>query len=404
MAGAMPAVILAAGEGARMRPLTYTRPKAMLPVAGLPLLEHLVVALTGAGVRHFIFVVGYRAEMVQNYFGSGSRWQADITYCRQAEQLGTAHALRQVEGLVGERFLVLNADVLVSSVDLADLMRRDGCTLAVKEVEDASRLGVVEIENGRVLALHEKLSNPPTKLASTGIYLFKHTIFQALSHTTSSSRGEHELPQAIQMLIDGGEHVGYVTADSWRDVSYPWELLTLNAVLMENIQPFNAGNIEPGVFIEGACRIGEGSRIRAGSYISGPVVIGSGCDIGPNCYIRPSTSIGDDCRIGAAVEVKNSIIMSGCRLPHQNYVGDSIIGEGCNLGAGTKVANLRLDGQPVRAGGMETGLRKFGAVLGDGVSSGVNACLNPGTMVGSGTRIGPGKVVSGIINPGSYIY
>ncbi len=165
----MPAVILAAGEGARMRPLTYTSPKAMLPVAGKPLLEHLLEALAGAGVREYIFVVGYRAEMVSAYFGSGRRWQADITYCRQPEQLGTAHALRQVEGLVGERFLVLNADVLASSQDIAALMGRDGCTLAVKEVEDASRLGVVEIENGRVTALHEKLADPPPPHAPPGL-------------------------------------------------------------------------------------------------------------------------------------------------------------------------------------------------------------------------------------------
>jgi len=144
--------------------------------------------------------------------------------------------------------------------------------------------------------------------------------------------------------------------------------------------------------------------VRAGSYISGPVVIGSGCDIGPNCYIRPYTSIGDNCRIGAAVEVKNCIIMSGSRLPHQNYAGDSIIGENCNLGAGTKIANLRLDGQTVKAGELETGRRKFGAVLSDDVSIGVNACLNPGAMVGNGVRIGPGEVVSGIIKPGSRIY
>jgi bifunctional UDP-N-acetylglucosamine pyrophosphorylase/glucosamine-1-phosphate N-acetyltransferase len=376
----------------------------MLPVAGKPLLEHLLKALTGAGVREFIFVVGYRAGMIRNYFGSGGRWQADITYCPQSEQLGTAHALRQVEGLVGERFLVLNADVLASSLDIAALMGCEGTTLAVKEAQDASRLGVVEIENGRVLALHEKLLNPPTRLASTGIYLFNRSIFQVLSRTTSSPRGEHELPQAIQLLIDGGEPVGYLTADSWRDVSYPWELLDLNAALLADIQSYSSSRIEPGAFIEGACRIGEGTRVRAGSYISGPVVIGSGCDIGPNCYIRPSTSIGDNCRIGAAVEVKNCIIMSGSRLPHQNYAGDSVIGENCNLGAGTKIANLRLDGQMVRADGLETGRRKFGAVLGDDVSIGVNACLNPGAMVGNGVSIGPGKVVSGIIKPGGRIY
>lgn len=136
----------------------------------------------------------------------------------------------------------------------------------------------------------------------------------------------------------------------------------------------------------------------------GPVVIGQNCDIGPNCYIRPYTAIGDDCRIGSAVEVKNSIIIKGSKIPHLSSVGDSVIGEGCNLGAGTKIANLRLDNKNITAAGVDTGRRKLGAIIGDGVETGINAGINVGSIIGNNTRIGPGAIASGVILPDSRIF
>jgi NDP-sugar pyrophosphorylase family protein len=143
--------------------------------------------------------------------------------------------------------------------------------------------------------------------------------------------------------------------------------------------------------------------VRSGAYIVGPVIIGDGCEIGPNCFIRPSTTIGNNCHVGAASEVKNSLIMNGTRIPHLNYVGDSVIGEGCNLGAGTKIANLRLDKQNISVGGIDTRRRKLGAIIGDNVETGINASINVGSVIGSNTFIGPGAVASGTILPGSKI-
>ena len=164
------------------------------------------------------------------------------------------------------------------------------------------------------------------------------------------------------------------------------------------------GTIEENAVIKGSISVGNRSVIRSGSYISGPVVIGEDCVIGPNCYIRPSTSIGNGCHIGAAVEIKNSIIMNGSKVPHLSYVGDSIIGEDCNLGAGTKVANLKLNNKTVSVEGQDTGRRKLGVIMGDDVETGINSSINVGTMIGSRSRIGPGTFVSGNLPQKSRVF
>ena len=174
--------------------------------------------------------------------------------------------------------------------------------------------------------------------------------------------------------------------------------------LIWNISKLLAGVGGLWIIIKGAVSIGEGTVVRSGAYIVGPVVIGRGCDIGPNCCIRPSTSIGDNCHIGSAVEVKNSIVMNGTKIPHLNYVGDSVIGEGCNLGAGTIIANLRLDKKNITVGTVDTRMRKLGAIIGDRVETGINATINIGTVIGNNTFIGPGAFVKGVIAPDSKLF
>jgi NDP-sugar pyrophosphorylase family protein len=179
--------------------------------------------------------------------------------------------------------------------------------------------------------------------------------------------------------------------------------LTANETLMQTMESSLLGDIEPNAVIKGPLSLGKGSVIRSGSYIVGPVIIGENCDIGPHCFIRPSTAIGNNCHVGAAVELKNTILMSGSKIPHLSYVGDSIIGENCNLGAGTKIANLRLDKTNVVIGGKDTGRRKLGAILGDNVQTGINASINLGTLIGNNSLIGPGALVHGIVPPRSRI-
>jgi bifunctional UDP-N-acetylglucosamine pyrophosphorylase/glucosamine-1-phosphate N-acetyltransferase len=397
----MKMVILAAGEGVRMHPLTYTRPKVMLPIAGKPILEHLLIEAKNAGIEEFIFVVGYRTEVVRRYFGNGDKCGVDIDYITQKKQLGTAHALGEVKGSVSGKFLVANGDVLIRGEDIRKLASRDKIAMSLAWVDDARGLGVVETEGDRVVRIHEKEETPPSHLANAGLYLLTDDIFPALSRTRKSPRGEYEITDSLQLLIDEECDISWQRIGCWMDLSYPWDLLEANELLMRECESRNEGTTEESVVIKGAVSVGKGTVVRAGSYIIGPVVIGEGCEIGPNCYIRPSTSIGDDCHIGSAVEVKNSIIMRGTKIPHHNYVGDSVIGEDCNLGAGTKVANLRLDKKDITVMDIDTGRHKLGAIMGDGVEAGINVSINVGSLIGNDAHIAPGEVVKGVIPPGS---
>ena len=400
----MKAVILAAGEGSRMRPLTYTRPKVMLPIANKPILEHLLIEASQAGIQEFIFIVGYCDEQVRGYFGSGERWGVNIVYCNQRKQQGTADALKMVEGLVDGNFLVMNGDIIVSREDIKGLTGRRDNTMSVIGVEDTADLGTVDLCEGRVVHIYEKVAMPPSRMANAGLYLFTPDVFEAVSLTPKSPRGEYEITSSLQLMMENGHDISYQEISRWLDLSYPWDLLTANESLLAEIKPQRLGTIEENVVVKGTVSIGKNTVVRAGSYIVGPVAIGRNCEIGPNCYIRSSTSIGDSCHIGSAVEVKNSIIMKGSKLPHHNYVGDSIIGEGCNFGAGTKVANLRLDKREIRVANIDTKRRKLGAIIGDGVETGINASINIGSMIGNNTQIGPGTVVSGVILPDSRIF
>ncbi|MFC1918781.1 bifunctional sugar-1-phosphate nucleotidylyltransferase/acetyltransferase [Chloroflexota bacterium] len=400
----MKAVILAAGEGSRMRPLTYNRPKVMISVANKPILEHLLSEVAKAGIKEFIFIVGYHEEQVRDYFGGGDKWGVSIEYSSQRKQLGTADAIKMVEGLVNGNFLVINGDIIVSQKDVSNLANGKNNTMSVVEVEGKMDLGFVELGGNKVVRVHEKVENPPSRMANAGLYLFTPDIFTAISRTSSSPRGEYEITDSLQLLIDQGDRVSYRKIDYWLDISYPWDLLPANESLLAGIEPQNLGELEENVVIRGVVSIGKGTVVRSGSYIVGPVIIGQNCDIGPNCYIRPHISIADECHIGSAVEVKNSLIMRDSKIPHHNYVGDSIIGEGCNFGAGTKIANLRFDEKNIWVGGKNTGRRKMGAIIGDGVKTGINACINIGTVIGNNAQIGPGAVAKGIILPDSKIF
>jgi len=402
------AIVLAAGEGTRIRPLTYTKPKVMLSIANKPILEHLIVELRKAGIKDIILVVGYKDEVIRNHFKDGSDWDVNITYVSQKVQRGTADALKSSMHLIDNEFIMLNGDNIVGYEDIKKIAKTDSFAIGVKEVENPQDFGVVNIKDGLVREIVEKPEKPASNLINAGVYKFKSEIVEYLEKTPMSKRGEYEITDTIQLAINDGLEFKAVQIEEWIDIGYPWDLLKANEILVKKIKPEIRGEVEEGAVIRGDVFIDEGTVVRAGSYIMGPVVIGKNCVIGPNCFIRPYTSIGDNCHIGAFVEVKNSIIMSNTNVPHLNYVGDSIIGENCNLGAGTKIANLRLDGREVYAvvkgRKISTGRRKFGAVIGDNVKTGINVSINVGTMIGNDVYIAPSAVVEGYVEPYSRLF
>jgi len=383
-----------------MRPLTQNRLKVMLPIANKPILEHVMLAVKNAGITDFVFVVGYRSETVRNHFENGSKWNIHIDYVEQKGQLGTAHAIEVAKDFVDDRFLVLNGDVLVESSYLQKLMKRkEVAVLSAKKVENPQEFGVIITRGDKVTKIIEKPKSPSSNLANSGVYVFGQEIFDAIKRTKKSARGEYEITESIQSLIDDGRPVSYELCEGelLLDIGRPWDLLGANELLLKKIKTNIQGTVEPYATIKGEVVVGKNTLIRNGAYIIGPVMIGDSCDIGPNCFIRPSTSIGNNVRIGNAVEVKNSIIMEKTNIGHQSYVGDSIIGHNCNFGAGTKVANLRFDEKTskvmIKGKLVDSGRRKLGVIMGDNVRTGINSMINAGAVIGANSTINPGEFV-----------
>ena len=223
-----------------------------------------------------------------------------------------------------------------------------------------------------------------------------------------SPRGEYEITSTFAAMMAEGRLRALEMEEPWIEVTYPWDVLRANTHLMLDLESSVEGTVEDGVHMEGAVVVREGARVRSGVYIEGPVIIDKGADVGPNCYLRGSTYIGRNCRVGAAVEVKNTVLMDKSNIPHHNYVGDSVIMEDVNLGAGTKVANLRLDGGNItsvsKGHRVNTGLRKLGAIVGPGVKTGINAIIDVGTVISEDAYIGPGARVKGFIAPGAKVF
>jgi bifunctional UDP-N-acetylglucosamine pyrophosphorylase/glucosamine-1-phosphate N-acetyltransferase len=379
----------------------------MLPIANKPILEHLIGELSKAGIREAVLVVGYKDETIRNHFGN--EWDGvKIRYATQRRQLGTADALKAAFHLISNEFLMLNGDAIVGGEDVKRIVKAGSMVVSVKEVKNPQDFGVVEIRDEKVVRILEKPEMPPNNLINAGVYYFKKEVLDAVEQTQLSKRGEYELTDSIQLAIDGGLEFKAVEIDLWIDVGYPWDLLDANEQMLKNLSGEIRGEVEEGAVIKGNVVVGEGTIIRVGSYIIGPTIIGRNCTIGPNCFIRPYTSIGNNCHIGAAVEIKNSIIMTNTNIPHLNYVGDSIIGENCNFGAGTKIANLRLDEKEIyvsiKGKKVSTGRKKFGAVIGDNVKTGINVSINIGTMVGNDVYIAPHAKVEGCVEPFARVF
>lgn len=402
----MKGVILTAGEGTRMRPLTLTRPKTMVPVGGKPILQYNVEALREAGVSEIIMVVGYHQEIIKNHFQDGTSLGVKISYVTQKKRLGTAHAIGTLADILEGAFVILNGDIIVESQLITDLIAKYQFTgarsiLTLTQVDDPSSFGVVELDGDKIINLVEKPKPGETSsnLINAGIYLFDEQIFKAIGNTPKSTRGEYEITDSIKIQMENGEKVlGMPSTDKWVDVGRPWELLDINEHYLEGMESEIEGEVEEGVTIHGPVFLGKNSIIRSGSYIMGPIHIGKDCDIGPNSFLRKYTCIGNGVSIGNAVEIKNSIIMDDTNVNHLSYVGDSIIGAKCNIAAGTNIANLRFDDDniklTVKGDRLDSGRRKLGVIFADGVKTGINTSFNPGVKVGVNSMVGAGAIIS----------
>jgi bifunctional UDP-N-acetylglucosamine pyrophosphorylase/glucosamine-1-phosphate N-acetyltransferase len=388
----MQTVILAAGKGIRVQPLSLTRPKPLLGFLGKSVLEHNLDQLVGL-VKEVILVVGYKGEKIKEFFGRKYK-NLKITYVFQKKQIGTGDAAKKALPYIKDKFLLLNGDDFYEKADIKNCLKKLPSIL-VKKVKNSSSFGQILIKKNIVKGLVEKPKKPVSKMVNTGLYFLDKSVFNF--KIKKSERGEYEFTDYLKAFMKKRK-LYWKLAKDWFPVPCLWNLLDVNEYLLGKIRKsLKKGKIEKNCRLSGKVIIEKGTLIKSGSYIAGPVYIGKNSIIGPNCFIRGSTSIGENCRIGQAVEIKNSIIGDNSKICHLSYVGDSIIGSNCNLGAGTIVANLRHDKKTVKTminGKLkDTGRKNFGTILGDNVKTGIGTLIYPGRKIWPGKFTLPGQIV-----------
>ena len=379
------AVILAAGEGQRLRPFTLTKPKVMIPIAGKPMLQYAIESLAQIGIRNIVLVVGYRREQVFDYIGSGEQFGVNITYITQERQLGTAHALAQAKAVTENEFLVLSGDNLIEANTIAQLATAEPNAMVVKMVDNPLRYGVVTIEDGVVKEIVEKPKEAKSNLINTGIYALTTEIFDFIG-------AELDIPSVLNSMIAQGYSINAQETDgTWLDVAYPWDILSLNGAILPHIPPKLGGTIETGAVLKGLVSIGEGTIIRSNCYIVGPVIIGDNCEIGPSTCILAATSIGDNVAISPFTEIKNSVIGDDVNIGPSCIIHDSVIDKGCaikgHFTAYSSQTEVKINDEHHQT--------NVGAMLGEGCSLGNNVVAQPGVIIGNYSQVQPLKLVSG---------
>ncbi|SDY78159.1 sugar phosphate nucleotidyltransferase [Halopenitus persicus] len=381
------AVVLAAGEGRRLEPLTNRRPKPMLPVATRPILEYVIEAIREAGIDRIVLVVGYRQERIRNHFGDGDDWDVDVEYVEQANQLGTGHALLQAEPAVGDRFVVLNGDRIVD----ADLVRRvreatvggDTPVMAVTDVDHPREYGVVTLDGAdRVTGIAEKPEAPvSTSRINAGVYGFTAAVFDAIRET--SPTGELALTDTLDRIADEDPITAIGYRGQWLDVSYLWDLLRVNASLVGTDGGANAGiDADSSPEIADDVVVGDDVRLGANAVVGGGSALGENATVGPNAVVEGSV-VFPDAVIEAGAVVRDAVV-----------AGNARVGANATIAGGRATVVVDDEVHPdVRLGG----------VVGDNATVGGGATLVPGTVLGDVSRVDPGAVVSGTIEPDAVV-
>jgi UDP-N-acetylglucosamine diphosphorylase/glucosamine-1-phosphate N-acetyltransferase len=378
------AVILAAGEGKRLRPFTETMPKVMLPVANKPLLEHLFDAVKKCGIEEIIVVVGYKKEVIMEYFKDYK--DIKLTYVTQEKQLGTAHALLQAKKHIKDSFIVLAGDNIIDPSSITKLMKDTSeYSLLIKEHPQTSKYGVVFIDHRNISRIVEKPKEDVGKYISTGIYKLPSSVFADIEQCFS--KGVYALSSVIQTLVEKGKHINTILATSWMDIVYPWDLISVNETMIQTINQSTSGIIEKNVTIKGPVSIGKDTKIYAGCYIVGPVVIGESCEIGPHACIFPSTSIGNNTVVHPFSEIRSSVIMEDVHISSSSHISHSVIGKGCIIGDGfstiTGKTMIEIDDEYKK---LET---PIGAMVGEDCIFESHVVVDPGRIIGRKCKISP---------------
>lgn len=384
----MQAVVLAAGKGRRLWPLTENRPKPMIPVANRPILEHIIESLEVAGVEEVILVVGANRERVQNYFENGQDYDVEISYAIQDQQLGTGHALLQAEAQLNESFVVLNGDRIVRADAIEDVWEHHQQTgtpvMGVTRVSEPSRYGVVELDGDSVTGITEKPipELATSNLINTGVYALTDDIFAAVRQTEAP--GEQALTDALAEYVADRQLRAVRYRGVWQDISEPWDLLSMNEVLIKQ----RAGAAP------------DTATIAPSAVVAETAVVGDGVTVHPQAAVLDGVTLGDNVSVGPGALIADSVVLADVTINAGAAVTECIVGANTTIGANTTVeggrADIVLD---------ETVYHDiaFGGMLGDNVDIGGNVTIQPGTIVGNNATLGSGTLVSGRVADGQHV-
>ena len=331
----MKALILSGGKGTRLRPITHTGAKQLVPVANKPILFYAIEAIRDAGITDIGIVVGDTHEEIKAAVGTGEKFGVKVTYIHQEAPLGLAHAVKIAEPyLKDEQFVMFLGDNLIKDgiTSLVEAYKQSGanCQILLAKVPNPEDFGVAVLEGGRAVKLIEKPKDPPSDLALVGVYMFDHHIFEAVNAIKPSARGELEITDAIQYLIDHGYRVeSHLVTGWWKDTGNLEAMLEANRLILDTLETRIEGDIDEESEVAGRVSIGKGTKIIQSS-IRGPAIIGENCHI-ENAFIGPYTSINNGVTIVAS-EVEHSIILENCTILNiGSRLEDSLLGKNVRI-------------------------------------------------------------------------
>ena len=342
----MKGLILSGGKGTRMRPITHTAAKQLLPVANKPILFYAIEAIKAAGIDEIgIIISPETGDDVREALGDGSRWKTKITYIVQDEPKGLAHAVRTARAFLADSpFVMYLGDNLIKD-GVAPLVRRfeagsADAFILLKEVDNPSSFGVAELNgNGRIVCLEEKPPKPKSNLALVGVYLFNQNIHRAIDEIKPSGRGELEITDAIQRLIDTKFHVdSHILSSWWLDTGKKDDMLEANRVVLDEMSEYSMdGRLEGKTVMSGRVHVGKGTTLK-NCHVRGPAMIGDNCHL-EDTYIGPFTSIGNNAKVTHA-EIEYSILRENCQVvDFHGRIESSLIGMNVHLTRGHRMPN-----------------------------------------------------------------